>query len=155
MHVLLFRVFGQRYAVPTSAIVEVVSVVQAQSVPRAEQWLRGRINYRGRLIPLLDFSVLLGHPPRQPLMANRIVVLRAGEGRGEGANIVGLLVEDVQGCEAIDFSDSPAHARLAAAEADFLGAVTLFRSAPVQLVEVARLPLVPVGPQDELDPCSS
>lgn len=139
-HVVLVTVAGARYAIPSSYAIEVIPVVRAQSLPAAPDWVRGAINYRGRLILAVDFSSLLGCGACPSRMANRILVVRTREESVTGNSEVGLLVEAVLGSERVEFDDSELHAALAPDEFPFLTQVTLIDSESLQLVDTTQLP---------------
>lgn len=144
MHVVVWISNGQRYAMPSAAIVEVIPVVQSRPMPGSETWLRGLFNYRGELLPLLEWSRLLGEDAGKVRMASRILVVRSDGGSGQ-SKLCGLLVEHVLGTERIDAADSGDEESATSSRLDFLGPVVLSPSGPVQLAVPARLPAVNIA----------
>jgi chemotaxis signal transduction protein len=140
LHVVLARIADRLYAVPSSHVVEVIPRVQARRLPQAPEWVLGWIDYRGRLILLVDLAHLLGGDVCVPRMSNRILVVRTGQAEDQQGEQIGLLVEAVQGSGAIDFREEPSHARLAPPAAAFLTTVTLADSEMVQLIDPRKLP---------------
>jgi chemotaxis signal transduction protein len=137
MHVVVWAAAGQHYAVDVGPIVEIIPLVEARPIPQTDPWIRGLINYRGRLIPLLDMASLLGNSPCPPRMACRILVVRA---RPPEETLVGLAIEQLIGVEPLDFTAAAAHPGLSAAKADYLGPVAWTEQTAVQLVYPERLP---------------
>lgn len=93
---VVFRLEKDRYALPLSAIKEVVTTPERFTrVPRAPPSLRGVMNLRGRVVPVVDLRVLLQvQPAGAP--ASKVVLL--DRGRRE----LGLLITDVDGIESIE-----------------------------------------------------
>jgi purine-binding chemotaxis protein CheW len=97
MRHVVFRVDKERYALPLVAIKEVVAAPKDFTrVPRAPAALKGVMNLRGRVVPVVDLRALLSlkGPATQPAL--RVVLL--DRGRRE----LGLLITDVDGIEAIE-----------------------------------------------------
>lgn len=96
MRHVIFRVEKERYALPLSAVREVVVPPAVWSrVPRAPPPVRGVINLRGRVVTVVELSRLLALPePSTP--PQKIVLL------DRGRRDLGLLVTDVDGIEPIE-----------------------------------------------------
>lgn len=99
MRHVVFRLDKDRYALPLSAIREVVVTPGKFSrVPRAPPSVSGIMNLRGRVVTVVDLASLL-KPADQPRPAGagaKVVLL--DRGRRE----LGLLVTEVDGIEAIE-----------------------------------------------------
>jgi purine-binding chemotaxis protein CheW len=86
--VLAFRLEGREYAVPAGEVIEVVRMVAVVPVPEAPPWVCGVLNYRGRVIPVVDARVRLGLARRDPDLCTPIIVMQAGE------QAAGVLVDE-------------------------------------------------------------
>jgi purine-binding chemotaxis protein CheW len=93
---VVFRLEKDRYALPLSAIREVVVVPERFSrVPRAPAYVKGIMNLRGRVVTVVELAQLLkGDAGKVP--STKIVLL--DRGRRE----LGLLVTEVDGIEVIE-----------------------------------------------------
>ena len=140
MRIVLWTAGGQRFAVPTKQVLEVIPVVEARPVPRAAEWILGLINHRGKLAPLVDMARLLGHEPREPRMSSRILVVCSERSDEAQSRTIGLLVETVYGSETVAFPE-----QRSGTPEDFLGPVALTESGTVQWIEIDRIP-VPTPP---------
>jgi len=129
VRVVVVRAGGERFAIPTRAVVEVVPCVAPRPVPGAPEGLVGVIDYRGRVVPVLDLCLRLGGAPCPVRMSSRIVVCdREVEREGaepvpSAARFLGLLAEDVTRVLDLDPSDPGAHPGLAPGRAPGLGAI--------------------------------
>jgi purine-binding chemotaxis protein CheW len=93
---VVFRLEKDRYALPLSAIREVVvTPLRFTRVPRAPASVRGVMNLRGRVVTVVELHALLKaeSPPRA---GAKVVLL--DRGRRE----LGLLVTEVDGIEVIE-----------------------------------------------------
>jgi chemotaxis-related protein WspB len=138
MHVVIWTVAGQRYAIATRHVVEVVPAVAPRPMAHATAWIRGLMNFRGRLIPLIDAAVLMGTESGEPRMANRILVVRVMQKPDDNKSI-GLLVEQVVGVDDLDFKNSSTHPGLNVPDTEYLGSVAQTDAGMVQLLEPARI----------------
>jgi purine-binding chemotaxis protein CheW len=118
---VLFRVAGERYALPLEAVREVV-VPQPPfaRVPRASEAVRGVMNLRGRVVAVVDLAALVGLPP-QPLAGGSGHVLVLERDR----RALGLLVGGVLGVEALPPADGGAGGIARGVAATRIGAATL------------------------------
>jgi len=142
MHVVVWTSKGQCYATPSSAIVEVIPVVQARPIPGCEPCLTGLFDYRGALLPLFDSSRVLGHEDSSIRMSSRILVILADDPTGPEPKCVGLLVEHVLSVERLDFREDSSEPPGCSSRIDFLGPVALTENGTVQLTVPARLPVI-------------
>jgi purine-binding chemotaxis protein CheW len=94
---VVFRLERDRYALPLSAVREVVvAPTEYTRVPRAPVSVKGVVNLRGRVVPVVDLRALLevgNHPTAVP---TRLILLELG--RRE----LGLLITEVDGVESIE-----------------------------------------------------
>jgi len=72
---VVLRFAGARYAVDMSSVAEVVPVPPLTRVPGATPWLSGVVNWRGRVLPVLDLRPLVGAALSPLPTSARLVVL--------------------------------------------------------------------------------
>jgi purine-binding chemotaxis protein CheW len=118
---VVFRVAGERYALPLAAVREVV-VPQPPfaRVPRASEAVRGVMNLRGRVVAVVDLAALVGlEPQRLDAAGGHVVILDRGK------RALGLLVGAVLGVEAVSPPEEGAGGLVRGVAAASFGAVTL------------------------------
>lgn len=139
MHVVIWTSHGHRYATPSSALVEVIPIVQSRPIPGSEPWLVGLFDYRGKLLPLVDSSRLIGHDASDVRMSSRILVISVENEKAETPEHVGLLVEHVLGAEPIEFGEEIDRPPVPTSGIEFLGPVALTAAGTVQLTDPTLL----------------
>jgi purine-binding chemotaxis protein CheW len=86
-HLATFFLAREEYGVDVKQVQEIRRVAEITSVPRAPEFVRGVINLRGRILPVLDLRRRLGLGEVADGPAARIVVVRVKE------RLLGLLVD--------------------------------------------------------------
>jgi purine-binding chemotaxis protein CheW len=89
---LTFSVGGERFAVDILDIREIIEVGMMTSVPLAPEFIRGVVNLRGNVLPVVDLAVRLGRK-RKPLTKRSCIVVI--EVSGDGGQPLGILVDEV------------------------------------------------------------
>jgi purine-binding chemotaxis protein CheW len=85
-----FRLSSETFAFPVDTIQEILRVGTITRVPDAPHPVRGIINLRGRVVPVVDLRVRLGLKAEAPGPRSRILVASV---RGR---VIGLLVDAVE-----------------------------------------------------------
>lgn len=87
LHVV-FQVGGGDYAIPAAQVVVMESFSGATAVPSTPSWVRGLVQIRGEVVPVVDLRARFGLDALAGQeLDHRVVVVREGQRR------VGLLVE--------------------------------------------------------------
>ncbi len=74
---LIFRIGGDCFAIPSALAREVLRMPQVVRVPMVQEAIRGIINLRGEIVAVTDLAPFLGLPAQQLSPAERLVVVRA------------------------------------------------------------------------------
>jgi purine-binding chemotaxis protein CheW len=72
---LTFTVSGEAFAIPISAIKEIIEYRQPTDVPMMPHYIRGVINLRGRVVPVIDLAVRFGRDRAEASKRTCIVIL--------------------------------------------------------------------------------
>lgn len=97
---LLFRLEGALYALPASSVREIVAPPPITRLPNAPEHVRGVMNLRGRIIPVIDLRRRLGLAAATLEGESCVVVLDAGP--ASAPSPVGAIVDSVCEVAAID-----------------------------------------------------
>jgi purine-binding chemotaxis protein CheW len=79
LDVVVFELAGQLFGLAASNVRELVRAVAVVPLPRAPAVVKGIINLRGRVVPVLDVRARFGLPPRDVEPPDHLVVARTGE----------------------------------------------------------------------------
>jgi purine-binding chemotaxis protein CheW len=90
---LTFSLLGEEYAVGILKVREILEYDTVTRVPKAPAWVRGAINLRGRVVPVVDLAVRFGQAPSEVGKRTCIVILDVDMG-GE-ATVIGILADAV------------------------------------------------------------
>ena len=90
---LTFQVADERYAIGILDVKEIIEVGRMTRVPMTPDHIRGVINLRGAVVPVVDLSARLGKG-RSALTKRTSIVLVEVEAKGERQS-VGMLVDEV------------------------------------------------------------
>ena len=84
-----FRIGAQEFCVDIMVVREIRGWTPATALPRAPTFVRGLINLRGAVLPIVDLATRLGFPGSEPTARHVIIVAQIGN------QIAGLLVDAV------------------------------------------------------------
>ena len=86
---ITFRIGSQFFCVDIMSVREIRCWTPATALPRAPGFVRGVINLRGVVLPVIDLAERLGFAPAEPTPRHVIIVAQTGR------QVVGLLVDAV------------------------------------------------------------
>ena len=84
-----FRVGEQEFCVDIMAVREIKGWMPATTLPHAPPYVRGVINLRGAVLPIIDLAQRLGLPAAEATARHVIIVVKVGD------RVFGLLVDAV------------------------------------------------------------
>ncbi len=90
---LTFMLSGETYAVGILRIKEIIQYGQLTEVPRMPDFIRGVINLRGAVVPVIDLSARFGKPPTSIGRRNCIIIIEVA--LAEETQHVGVMVDAV------------------------------------------------------------
>ncbi|MDD3429071.1 MAG: chemotaxis protein CheW [Oscillospiraceae bacterium] len=93
---LTFYIGNCTYGVELVHVIEIIGIQDATSVPGVPAYIKGIINLRGRIVPVIDVRLKIGEEEKAYDERTCIIVINWQE------SLVGLIVDSVS--EVIDFS---------------------------------------------------
>jgi len=135
---LTFSADQEMYAVNTLSVREILEYSQVTSVPRMPVFLRGVINLRGSVVPVLDLKARFGKGVTDLGSRTCIVILEAAE-EGE-SQVLGVVVDSVS--EVIEIHDTDIKAAPAFGNpirTDFIRGMIKVRGAFVTLLQIEQV----------------
>ena len=86
---IVFRVNQQEFGINIMSVREFRGWTKATPLPGTPNFVRGVVNLRGSVLPIVDLAARLGFPPAEPTACHVIIVAQIGP------QIVGILVDEV------------------------------------------------------------
>lgn len=90
---LTFLTGGEGYGLPVLKVREIMKVMEITSVPQVPAYVRGVINLRGKVIPVVDLRLKFGMPACDATDQTCIIVVEAAA--ADRKAMMGLLVDGV------------------------------------------------------------
>jgi len=91
---LTFRMSGDMFAVPFGRVREIMGMQEITAVPESSVFLKGTINLRGKIVPIVDLRLKFGLPEREYKPRTCIVVMQI-ESPTAGKVTMGIIVDSV------------------------------------------------------------
>jgi purine-binding chemotaxis protein CheW len=92
---LTFTLGEEMFAIGILAIREIIEYGNLTGVPMTPPFIRGVINLRGAVVPVVDLSVRFGRPAKETTKRTCIVIIETQAGDGERQHQMGLIVDAV------------------------------------------------------------
>jgi purine-binding chemotaxis protein CheW len=92
---LTFMLGNEFYGIPVLTVREIIRLTDITTVPRMPEYIRGVINLRGKIIPVLDLRIKLDLPTAETTERTCIIVVQVKLATGIVAQ-TGLIVDAVE-----------------------------------------------------------
>jgi purine-binding chemotaxis protein CheW len=90
---LTFKLAAEEYGLAILKVQEIIGMMKITRVPKLPPFIRGVINLRGKVIPVVDLRLKFGMEARQDTDRTCIIVVQIA--RGSNRVTTGILVDDV------------------------------------------------------------
>ena len=98
---LTFLLGSESYGIEVLSIREIIRMQQITPVPQMPEHVRGVINLRGKVIPVIDLRIKLSLPCPETSVRNCVIVLDISTETGE-STLLGIVVDAVEEVLSID-----------------------------------------------------
>jgi purine-binding chemotaxis protein CheW len=133
---LTFRIDSEVFATNVGKVLEILEVPGITRVPRSPDYLRGVINLRGNVLPVIDSRIKFGMNIAEDTVNTCIVVMLVEYEQEELK--VGVLVDAVQEVMEIDEIDPPSAIQKNAAN-DFISGVGKVNDQFIMILDVDKV----------------
>lgn len=140
---LLFSLNGYRYGVEAGSVLEIAWLPELTPAEEAPPHIAGMINRRGKIEPVMDLALRLGHARRRYRVSDSIVMLQADD------TIMGMIVGEVSDVIQIPASaiePPPRYDETPAGQDSFMTGNAKVGDEIIKLLDVHRLIHVPAAP---------
>ena len=101
---LTFRLGQEEFGVQVLRVREIMGVQEITAVPQTPHYVKGVINLRGKVIPVVDLRLKFGLPEIEYTQRTCIIVAQI-EGRAGGELLIGIIVDGVSEVLTLQASD--------------------------------------------------
>ena len=138
---LTFLLAGESYGLEILKVQEIIGMMAITRVPQTSHFVRGVINLRGKVIPVIDLRLKLGLQAKETTSRTCIIVVQIQA--SESVTTMGIIVDEVS--EVVDISDeqlepAPEFGE-SALETDFLIGMGKIHDRVVMILDVDKLVL--------------
>ena len=131
IELLSFRVVGQDYSVDIMSVREIRGSAKATSLPHAPAFVKGVINLRGTVLPIVDLAARLGLETEGNNDRNVIIVVDLG------GRTAGLMVDAVSDILAIPHDELQAPPEMSIDDArNFVSALTVVDNRMIRVLDL-------------------
>jgi len=89
LQIVCFTIGEQTYGIGIEAVREIRAWSATTSLPNTPDFVRGVVNLRGTIVPILDLRARFGQGQTEPSKAHVVIVIQVGQ------RLVGMLVDTV------------------------------------------------------------
>lgn len=97
---LTFESDGLTFGVSTNYVNEIITNYMLRPLPMVPNYIKGIINLRGQIIPIIDIRLRMGKPETEPTSHTCIIILDIEP------TVIGIIVDSVSQVVDIDASES-------------------------------------------------
>ncbi|MFA7353237.1 MAG: chemotaxis protein CheW [Sulfurimonadaceae bacterium] len=131
---LTFFLGDEQYGIAIERIKEIIAMMKITSVPKIPPYMRGVINLRGSIIPIIDTRLRFAMDSREADMHTAIIIVEV-----EKVNI-GFIVDRVEEVASIDTLNLSAPPKFGSQiDTDFISSVAQIEENVVMILDVLKL----------------
>ena len=98
---LTFNLVGEEYGLEILKVQEIIGIMNVTRVPKTPEFVRGVINLRGKVIPIIDLRLKFGVDSQEDTEKTCIIVVQIGH--GDKHVTMGIIVDEVS--EVLDIAE--------------------------------------------------
>ncbi|MDQ1245320.1 MAG: purine-binding chemotaxis protein CheW [Campylobacterota bacterium] len=131
---LTFFLGDEQYGIAIERIKEIIAMMKITSVPKIPPYMRGVINLRGSIIPIIDTRLRFAMDSREADMHTAIIIVEV-----EKVNIGFIVdrVEEVASIDTLNLSEPPKFG--SQIDTDFISSVAQIEENVVMILDVLKL----------------
>lgn len=135
---LTFSLDNQEYGIGILEIREIIGMMPITAIPQAPAFVRGVINLRGKVIPIVDFRLKFGMPAAEQTEKTCMIVVSVKGPQGD--LLIGLVVDsvsEVMNIKEADIEEAPTFGT--AMNTDFILGMAKFGKGVKILLDINRV----------------
>ncbi len=140
--IVTFRVGTESFGLDITSITEVIRPLSITALPHMPKFVKGVINLRGAVIPVVDLRERFGLADvrNNPRTMRMMITRGALPSKGTGTSLLGLVVDSVQDVLQVPLASiGPAPAGAMGERSGFISGVARVADALIILVDIGRI----------------
>lgn len=133
IELLAFRIGEQEYCVDIMAVREIRGWTKATPLPHAPNFMKGVINLRGTVLPIVDLSVRLCLSEIESSTRDVVIVVHLRD------TTVGLLVSAVSDIVSLDKKSLQAPPSLSEDQTGFIGSIAVLEGRMIRILDLPSI----------------
>lgn len=136
---MTFKLAQEEYGLPILRVREIIGLMDITRVPKTREFIRGVINLRGKVIPVIDLRLKFGMPRLSATDQTVIIVVQCAA--SDGTLTMGVLVDEVLEVMSIEASqiEPPPRFGSGGAETQFVLGVGKTERRVIFLLDIERV----------------
>jgi len=131
---LTFFLGEEQYGIAIDRIKEIIALMKVTYVPKTPEYMKGVINLRGSIIPVVDTRSRFGMEPQEETMHTAIIIVEVDKVN------VGFIVDRVEEVASIDSSNLGAAPKFGSGvDTDFICSMAQIGESVVMILDVLKL----------------
>jgi purine-binding chemotaxis protein CheW len=134
---LTFYLGKEVYGIPIDGVKEIIGMQGLTSVPKSKDYIKGVINLRGRIVPIMDLRLRLGMAGKN--YTDRTCIIVAEVGMNENRYLAGMVVDAVAEVRNIQSNDIEAPCAGAEIEGDLLRGLGKIDDRVILMIDIEKV----------------
>ncbi|MBB5021165.1 chemotaxis protein CheW [Desulfurispira natronophila] len=130
---LIFHLEEEVFAVDIMSVREIIAMMKTTPIPKTPRYIKGVMNLRGNIIPVIDLRLKFHMPEKEPEMDTAIIILQVGDAD------IGFIVDQVEEVATIgdeQLSDAPSFGTKV--DTEFIHKIARFNDRVVMILDVDK-----------------
>ncbi len=135
---LTFSLGKEEYGIPIGRVKEIIGMMEITEVPRTPPFIRGVINLRGKIIPLMDLRLKFGLQEKEYTERTCIIVVEM-TGEERSVHMMGVVVDMVSEVVNITEGETEAPPQYGGGQVRFLAGMGKVKGKVVMLLDIHKV----------------
>lgn len=133
---LIFELAKRGYGIPILKVNEIIGIIDITPIPKSPAFIKGIINLRGKIIPIMDLRLKFGMPEKEYDKQTCIIIVNVSF--GGIINQIGLIVDIVSEVFDIPVSEIEAPPKYGSDKEEFLNGVGKVKGSVIMLLNIEK-----------------
>ena len=105
LQIVCFKIANEEYGIDILKVQEIQKIPEITQIPRSVEYIKGVIDLRGKVIPIVDLSVKFGIKKPEETEFDRAIMIDVDDKKGDHPKRIGLAIDNVSHVVRVDSND--------------------------------------------------